>query len=75
MANGVARTLALLPTDARCMDRSLVLIDLLARRGIPATLVIGARRAPGFRAHAWVELAGQPLLSPGDYGGSRLAEL
>ena len=23
----------------------------------------------------WVELASQPLLSPGDYGGSRLAEL
>jgi hypothetical protein len=75
VANAIARTLSLLPSDPRCMDRSLVLIDLLARREIPATLVIGARRDPGFRAHAWVELAGHPLLSPGDYAASRLVEL
>jgi hypothetical protein len=75
VARGMARILSLVPSDPRCMDRSLVLIDLLARRDIPATLVIGARRDPDFRAHAWVELAGHPLLSPGDYAANRLAEL
>src|SRR6478672_9662631 len=71
----VARTLALVPGDTRCLARSLVLGALLARRGIPATLVIGAHAAPSFRAHAWVEHAGQPVLSPGDGTFGRLVEL
>lgn len=71
----VARTLKLMPGDTRCLTRSLVLTRLLARRGIPATLVIGARAAPDFLAHAWVECDGQPVLSPGDGSFSRLVEL
>ena len=71
----VARTLAFVPGDTRCLARSLVLGTLLARRGIPATLVIGAHAAPSFRAHAWVEHAGQPVLSPGDGTFGRLVEL
>jgi hypothetical protein len=71
----VARTLALLPGDTRCLARSLVLTRLLARRGIPAKLVIGARAAPEFLAHAWVEYAGEPVLSPGDGSFGRLVEL
>jgi hypothetical protein len=71
----VARTLKLLPGDTRCLTRSLVLTRLLARRGIPAKLVIGARPAPEFLAHAWVECDGQPVLSPGDGSFSRLVEL
>jgi hypothetical protein len=71
----VARTLAFVPGDTRCLARSLVLGALLARRGIPATLVIGAHAAPSFRAHAWVEHAGQPVLSPGDGTFGRLVEL
>jgi hypothetical protein len=48
---------------------------MLARRGIPAKLVIGARSAPDFLAHAWVEHAGAPVLDPGDGSFGRLVEL
>jgi hypothetical protein len=71
----VARTLKLMPGDTRCLARSLVLTRLLARRGIPTTLVIGARTTPSFLAHAWVEYDGEPVLSPGDGSFSRLVEL
>jgi len=75
LGRAVARTLALVPGDTRCLVRSLVLTRLLARRGIPATLVIGARPTPGFLAHAWVEHAGAPVLDPGDGSFARLVEL
>ncbi len=71
----VARTLKLMPGDTRCLARSLVLTRLLARRGIPAKLVIGARATPDFLAHAWVECDGQPVLSAGDGSFARLVEL
>ncbi len=71
----VARVLRWLPGDTRCLVRSLVLVRLLARRGIPAQLVIGARAAPDFLAHAWVECDGRPVLSPGDGSFARLVEL
>jgi hypothetical protein len=75
LGRAVARTLALVPGDTRCLVRSLVLTRLLARRGIPAKLVIGARAAPEFLAHAWVEYAGDPVLAPGDGSFGRLVEL
>lgn len=71
----VARTLKLMPGDTRCLARSLVLTRLLARREIPAKLVIGARATPDFLAHAWVECDGGPVLSPGDGSFARLVEL
>ncbi len=71
----VVRTLKLIPGDTRCLARSLVLTRLLARRGIPSKLVIGAQPAPAFRAHAWVECDGEPVLSPGDEALGRLVEL
>jgi hypothetical protein len=71
----VARTLKFVPGDTRCLARSLVLTRLLARRGIPAKLVIGACGGPDFLAHAWVEHDGQPVLSPGDESFGRLVEL
>jgi hypothetical protein len=75
LGRAVTRLLVLLPGDTRCLVRSLVLTRLLARRGIPATLVIGARSGPDFLAHAWVELTGDPVLSPGDGSFGRLVEL
>jgi hypothetical protein len=75
LGRAVARTLTLVPGDTRCLVRSLVLTRLLARRGIPVKLVIGARAAPEFLAHAWVEYAGDPVLSPGDGSFARLVEL
>jgi hypothetical protein len=75
LASAVSRTLALLPGDTRCLARSLVLTRLLARRAIPAKLVIGAHASPEFVSHAWVEHAGHPVLSPGQGSVERLVEL
>ncbi|HEX8051224.1 MAG TPA: lasso peptide biosynthesis B2 protein [Solirubrobacterales bacterium] len=75
LGRAVVRTLAFLPGDTRCLRRSLVLTQLLARRGIAARLVIGARTAPDFLAHAWVEHDGIPVLSPEGDSFGRLVEL
>jgi hypothetical protein len=75
LGRAVVRMLSLLPGDTRCLVRSLVLTRLLARRGIPARLVIGARIAPAFLAHAWVECGGVAVLDPGDGSFARLVEL
>jgi len=71
----VDRVLGRLPTDARCLTRSLVLVRVLARRGIGSTLVIGVTPAPSFAAHAWVELAGRALMPADEATYSRLVEL
>ncbi len=73
LGDAVTRVLRLLPTDDRCLVRSLVLSSLLTRRGLPVALVIGVRTSPQFAAHAWVEHAGRPLLAAGGY--ERLTEL
>lgn len=73
LGRAVMRTLRLLPTDSRCLVRSLVLTRLLARRGISSSLVIGVRTDHGFEAHAWVEYAGRPVLP--DEGFSPLTQL
>ena len=69
----VGKTLGILPTDSRCLIRSLVLVRILARRSIPSTLVIGVRKSSEFEAHAWVEHDGKAILPPGEY--TRLTEL
>jgi hypothetical protein len=74
LGRAVARTLALLPFDSRCLVRSLVLTRLLASRGIESVLVIGVRVDPAFSAHAWVESGGRALLEPLDRA-SRLVEI
>ena len=74
-ARAVLITLRPVPGDTRCLARSLALTRVLSRRGIPSTLVIGARTDPGFLAHAWVEHGGAPLLDSGDGEFQRLAEL
>jgi transglutaminase-like putative cysteine protease len=71
----VTRTLALVPGDTRCLTQSLVLTQLLARRGIAARVVIGARARPQFSAHAWVEHEAEPVLKPGDESYGRLVVL
>jgi len=75
LGRAVARLLAHLPGDTRCLVRSLVLTRLLARQGVETKLVIGARTAPEFLAHAWVEHDGIPVLDPGDDSFGRLVEL
>ena len=68
-----SRTLRPLPTDTRCLVRSLVLLRMLARRGIDATIVVGVRSDSEFAAHAWVEHCGRPLLPAGRF--ERLLEM
>lgn len=75
LGRAVVRALTLVPGDTRCLRRSLVLMQLLARRGISARLVIGTRTSPDFLAHAWIEHDGEPVLSPGDGSFGRLVEL
>jgi Transglutaminase-like superfamily len=71
----VEGNLGRLPGDTRCLTRSLVLVRMLARRGIGARLVIGVNGQPSFTAHAWVELDGHPLLNPGEYQAGRLTQI
>jgi hypothetical protein len=75
LANAVVKALRVLRTDARCLSQSLVLLWLLARRGIPSTLVVGVHTSPEFEAHAWIEHAGKALLSPGSFSDGRLVEI
>jgi hypothetical protein len=48
---------------SRCLVQSMVLWFLLRRRGVDASLVIGAppTMVNGDAAHAWVELGGSPV--------------
>ena len=71
----VVRTLRVLPTDSRCLMRSLVLTSVLERRGIRTSLVMAVRPAPKFTAHAWIEYDGIPLLAPGDPGYEQLTRI
>ena len=71
----VQRWLGHLPGDTRCLTRSLVLMRLLARRGLESQLVIGVQADDGFAAHAWVEVDGVPLLDPVEFAAGRLVEI
>jgi hypothetical protein len=76
LASATARTIRLLPTDSRCLMRSLVLIRVMARRGLGSTLVVSAPPpGPGFEAHAWIEHGGVPLLPPEGPGHQQLVRL
>ena len=43
-----------------CLQKSATTVCLLRRCGLPAQMVIGAQKLP-FKAHAWVEIAGQVI--------------
>jgi hypothetical protein len=75
LGRAVARTLSVLPTDNRCLARSLVLDAMLTRRGLQSVLIVAVRAEPQFAAHAWVEHAGVPLLAPGADTYQRILEL
>jgi hypothetical protein len=77
LGRAVSRTLGRLPADSRCLVRSLVLVRLLARRGVSSELVIAAcpEASEGFAAHAWVEVGGRPVLPPAGPPYGRLLTL
>ena len=66
LADAIIRVLRILPTDSRCLMRSLVMLAMLERRGVPTTLVIGVKTDPKFEAHAWIEESGEALLFSGN---------
>jgi Transglutaminase-like superfamily len=74
VARTVRRTLGALPGDSRGLIASLVLIAVLARRGVDASLVVGRPRN-GFGAHAWVEVRGLPALPAAKDKFAQLAAL
>lgn len=74
LAHAVGVTLSPLPTDARCLFRSLTLLTVMERRDVHPKLVIAVRPEP-FAAHAWIELHGHALLPAADPDHERLAEL
>jgi hypothetical protein len=75
LAAAAERVVASIPGDSRCLMRSLVVLAILARRGIDARLILAARPTPQFAAHAWVERDGNPLLPTRGFGDARLTEL
>jgi hypothetical protein len=74
LAHATGRVLERLPSDSRCLFRSLTLMCMLERRGIAQTLVVAVRPRP-FGAHAWVEVSGRAVLPEADPGYERLLEL
>ena len=46
----------------QCLANAVTLTWLLARRGVPAEIVVGVRKDINFSAHAWVETRGRVLL-------------
>ena len=60
LASITARALQRVPTDTRCLIQSLVLVRLLANRGVHGHLVLAVRRHEA-AAHAWVEVAGEAV--------------
>jgi hypothetical protein len=74
LAHAVNVALTPLPTDVRCLSRSLTLLAIMERRGLQPKLIISVRPQP-FSAHAWIEFHGQPLLPDLGSDHERLAEL
>jgi hypothetical protein len=75
LAHAVQRTLRVLPGDTRCLTQSLVLVSVLARRGLDSTVVIAVAPGEDFDAHAWVEHRGKALLPMSGPRFGRLVEL
>ena len=76
LSRATVRGLAAVPRGSRCLTRSLVLLRLLASRGIDASLVIAVQpdEDRALAAHAWLEVEGAALLPPA-YEFGQLATL
>ena len=64
-ARRVAVAAAFFPGRAICLEQSIALYVLLRRRAVPAVLQLGVQPYP-FKAHAWVEVDGQPIYENAD---------
>lgn len=69
MHESVRLAARLLPGHAACLPRSIVLSDMLRRRGYAARVVLGVNKAHGeLSSHAWVEVAGVMVGEPETVG-------
>lgn len=67
LVRAVQRAAHLFPLPMLCLPQSLALAGMLARRGQPCAVVLGARPQEGaLDAHAWVEVDNIPINSPLD---------
>jgi Transglutaminase-like superfamily len=64
--HAVAMVSTLLPGRVRCLEQALTSYILLRRYRSDVALRIGVT-PHGFRAHAWVEVGGEPLNENADY--------
>ena len=54
-------------TAGACLERSILLYRLLNQAGVPVDLTIGLRSVAGVvDGHAWLAMAGRPVLEPVD---------
>lgn len=61
----------LLPFSCECLPRSIVLRDMLQRKGIDAFIRLGVNKsAATMNSHAWVEVAGQAIGEKADLAQS-----
>jgi hypothetical protein len=67
LGRATVRTIALLPSDRRCLVQSLVTLRLMARHGLEGRLVIGVQPGETFAAHAWVEHVDRPVTPEGTF--------
>jgi hypothetical protein len=58
----VARQARRLPWKPTCLRQALAMRRMLARRGVPCRVHFGVRNVAERKAHAWVTVAGQPVL-------------
>ena len=65
VVRSVAVAAAFFPGRAICLEQSVACYVLLRRYGHPANLRVGVQPYP-FRAHAWVEVRGRPVLENED---------
>lgn len=65
VVHSVAVAAAFFPGRAICLEQSVACYVLLRRYGHPALLKVGVQPYP-FRAHAWVEVGGRPVLENED---------
>jgi hypothetical protein len=62
VGQAVARVAARLPWQPTCLRQALAGKRMLRRRHIPARLHLGVTSPTEGRAHAWVTVAGQPVI-------------
>lgn len=60
VSEAINRACCWYPKRVLCLQRSVVTTCMLRDIGVPAEMVLGANRLP-FKAHAWVEVLGQPI--------------